>query len=190
MTALRMTRRMPNDAHAVAEKLADLPQRLPAGLLFEALDDRNRRYQRLGQNLHGQGAGRAIADRWRPRGRRPACRCADRGRDGGALGRLIASQALACVVDVSELGSGVARRRFMAAFAEAIYDANAEPLHLVLDEADLWAPQRPLPDQMGLLGRIEEIVRRGQVRGFIPWHGVAQLHSCSPYSLVTITDTF
>jgi uncharacterized protein len=57
----------------------------------------------------------------------------------------------------------------MAAFAEALYDANEEPQHLVFDEADLWAPQRPLPDQTGLLGRIEEIVRRGRVRGFIPW---------------------
>src|SRR5262249_21371956 len=41
--------------------------------------------------------------------------------------------------------------------------------HLILDEADLWAPQRPLPDQVSLLGRIEEIVRRGRTRGFIPW---------------------
>ena len=57
----------------------------------------------------------------------------------------------------------------MAAFAKALYEANEEPLHLVLDEADLWAPQRPLPDQTGLLGHIEEIVRRGRVRGFIPW---------------------
>src|SRR5439155_4750900 len=60
-------------------------------------------------------------------------------------------------------------RRFMAAFAESVYEANAEPLHLVLDEADLWAPQRPLPEANVLLGRIEEIVRRGRVRGFIPW---------------------
>ena len=88
---------------------------------------------------------------------------------GGALGRLIAGQALACVVDLSELGSNAARRRFMAAFCEALYEANEEPLHLVLDEADLWAPQRPMPDQTGLLGHIEEIVRRGRVRGFIPW---------------------
>src|SRR5205823_5929643 len=88
---------------------------------------------------------------------------------GAALGRLIATQALACVVDLSELGSGAARRKFMAAFAEALYDANEEPQHLVFDEADLWAPQRPLPDQTGLLGHIEEIVRRGRVRGFIPW---------------------
>jgi uncharacterized protein len=88
---------------------------------------------------------------------------------GAALGRLIAGQALACVVDLSELGSSIARRRFMAAFAEALYEANEEPLHLVLDEADLWAPQRPIKGWESLLGHIEEIVRRGRVRGFIPW---------------------
>ena len=57
----------------------------------------------------------------------------------------------------------------MAAFSEALYEANEEPLHLVLDEADLWAPQRPIKGWEGLLGHIEEIVRRGRVRGFIPW---------------------
>jgi hypothetical protein len=88
---------------------------------------------------------------------------------GPALGRLIAREALVCVVDLSELGSNAARRRFMAAFSEALYEANEEPLHLVLDEADLWAPQRPIKGWEGLLGHIEEIVRRGRVRGFIPW---------------------
>jgi uncharacterized protein len=57
----------------------------------------------------------------------------------------------------------------MAAFSEALYETNQEPLHLVLDEADLWAPQRPIKGWEGLLGHIEEIVRRGRVRGFIPW---------------------
>jgi hypothetical protein len=88
---------------------------------------------------------------------------------GGALGRLIASAALACVIDLSELGSNAARRRFMAAFSEALYEANEEPLHLVLDKADLWAPQRPIKGWESLLGHIEEVVRRGRVRGFIPW---------------------
>ena len=55
---------------------------------------------------------------------------------GEALGRLIAREALVCVVDLSELGSSMARRRFMAAFSEALYEANEEPLHLVFDEAD------------------------------------------------------
>jgi uncharacterized protein len=88
---------------------------------------------------------------------------------GVALGRIIAREALVCVVDLSDLGSSSARRRFMAAFAEALCEANEEPLHLVLDEADLWAPQRPIKGWEGLLGHIEEIVRRGRVRGFIPW---------------------
>ncbi len=88
---------------------------------------------------------------------------------GAALGRLVASHALACVVDVSDLGSAVARRAFVTAFTEALHQANTEPLHLVLDEADLWAPQRVALDGYDLLGRIEEIVRRGRVRGFVPW---------------------
>jgi hypothetical protein len=37
-------------------------------------------------------------------------------------------------------------------------------VHLVLDEADLWAPQRPIKGWEGLLGHIEEIVRRGRPR--------------------------
>jgi len=88
---------------------------------------------------------------------------------GAALGHLVGTHPLACVVDVSELGSSAACRAFMTAFAEALYEANTEPLHLVLDEADLWAPQRAQPGGQALLGRIEEIVRRGRVRGFVPW---------------------
>jgi hypothetical protein len=88
---------------------------------------------------------------------------------GIALGRLVGTQALACVVDVSDLGSAATRRTFMTTFTEALYDSNTEPLHLVLDEADLWAPQRVQLDGYDLLGRVEEIVRRGRVRGFVPW---------------------
>jgi len=88
---------------------------------------------------------------------------------GAALGRLIGRDAMACVVDVSDFGSAAARRAFMAEFTTALYEVNTEPLHLVLDEADLWAPQRTQPDGLELLGHMEEIVRRGRVRGFVPW---------------------
>ena len=57
----------------------------------------------------------------------------------------------------------------MSAFTGALYAANTEPLHLVLDEADLWAPQRTQAGGHELLGRVEEIVRRGRIRGFVPW---------------------
>jgi DNA helicase HerA-like ATPase len=86
-----------------------------------------------------------------------------------ALGRLVATQRLACVVDVSALGTAAVRRQFMTLFTAALYEGNTEPLHLVLDEADLWAPQRAQPDGGELLGRVEEIVCRGRVRGFVPW---------------------
>ena len=88
---------------------------------------------------------------------------------GATLGHVVGTHRMACVVDVSDLGSAAARRAFMTAFMEALYAANTEPLHLVLDEADLWAPQRVQPDGHDLLGRVEEIVRRGRVRGFVPW---------------------
>ncbi len=88
---------------------------------------------------------------------------------GLALGYLIGTHQIACVVDVSDLGSAAARRGFMTAFTAALYAANREPLHLVLDEADLWAPQRAQPDGYDLLQRVEEIVRRGRVQGFVPW---------------------
>lgn len=85
------------------------------------------------------------------------------------LAKAIAEGDFSCVVDLSELGSGAARRRFMSTLAEGLYTHNRDPLHMILDEADMWAPQRPLPDQTVLLNRIDEIVRRGRVRGFIPW---------------------
>ncbi len=85
------------------------------------------------------------------------------------LGQLVGTHSLACVVDVSDFASAAVQRSFMTVFTKALYMANTEPLHLVLDEADLWAPQRVQLGGHDLLGRVEEIVRRGRVRGFVPW---------------------
>lgn len=88
---------------------------------------------------------------------------------GAAVAEIVAESAGSTILDLSDLPSGAARRRFMTAFMERLYERNREPLHLILDEADLWAPQRPGPDQLTLFSRVDEIVRRGRVRGFIPW---------------------
>jgi uncharacterized protein len=75
-----------------------------------------------------------------------------------------------CIIDLSKLPSRSAERRFMVAFLETIYrKASGEPFHLVIDEADLFAPQKPQAGDEVLLGHMENIVRRGRVRGFIPW---------------------
>lgn len=57
----------------------------------------------------------------------------------------------------------------MTAFTEALYAANTEPLHMVLNEADLWAPQWAQPDGSDQPQRVAEIVRHGRIRGFEPW---------------------
>lgn len=87
---------------------------------------------------------------------------------GTAVAELLAGRNLPAVLDVSEFTMG-ARVRFMTAFLDALYRANRNPLTLVIDEADLFAPQRAMPDQTVMLSRMEQIVRRGRVRGFRPW---------------------
>jgi hypothetical protein len=61
----------------------------------------------------------------------------------------------------------------MLAFLVALYGAlKGDLLHLVLDEADMWAPQS-IKDKEGgaatLHHNVQKIVRRGRVKGFIPW---------------------
>jgi hypothetical protein len=92
---------------------------------------------------------------------------------GALIGETVAGMKESCILDLSELGTKAAERRFMLAFLTALYRGTAgEPLHVVFDEADMWAPERLL-DKEGeaakLLGMMETLVRRGRVKGFIPW---------------------
>lgn len=88
---------------------------------------------------------------------------------GEMLGNLVATaQIHSCIIDVSDL-SGGETTRFLTAFFEALYTrANRQPLHLIMDEADVYAPQQPLPDQRRLQGAVNKIVRRGRVKGLRP----------------------
>lgn len=82
-----------------------------------------------------------------------------------ALGEFIASAAGAALVDLSEMGTRE-MHQFMAKFCESVYARNKDTLHLIIDEADEFAPQRPLPDTKVMLNRVDRIVRRGRIRGF------------------------
>jgi uncharacterized small protein (DUF1192 family) len=92
---------------------------------------------------------------------------------GALIGETVASMAESCVLDLSAIGTKAADRRFMLAFLTALYrNAAGEPVHVVFDEADMWAPQRLLDrdgDAAKLVGMMETIVRRGRIKGFIPW---------------------
>ena len=92
---------------------------------------------------------------------------------GALIGETVATMRESCIIDLSQLGTKAAERRFMLAFLTALYrHTNKEPVHLIVDEADMFAPQKLLDkdgDAAKLLGMMETVVRRGRVRGFIPW---------------------
>lgn len=87
---------------------------------------------------------------------------------GIPLATTIAHESIAAIIDVSEFTIGQ-RVRLMTAFLDTLYFENRAPLILVVDEADMFAPQRPMPDQTVMFSRMEQIIRRGRVRGFRPW---------------------
>lgn len=83
---------------------------------------------------------------------------------GEVIAGAIIENGLSAILDLSLLRKG-AQVRFMTAFAEALYRLNRKPLHLAVDEADAFCPQRPMSDEARLLGAFEDIVRRGRARG-------------------------
>jgi phage terminase small subunit len=84
--------------------------------------------------------------------------------NGEVIAQAIVQQRFPAIIDVSLLRKGAANR-FLGAFFETLYRLNEEPLHIIADEADLYAPQRAFGDQMRTLGAVEDIVRRGRLRG-------------------------
>lgn len=72
------------------------------------------------------------------------------------------------VIDLSSTESNAQQDRFAMDFAERLYRRKnkvRDPLHLFVDEADSFAPQKPQDGQQRMLGAFEALVRRGGVRG-------------------------
>lgn len=87
-------------------------------------------------------------------------------REGGKLvADLIVDTRLSCVLDLDSFVSENARKQFLLDFAVQLYRRNSEPLHLFLEEADDYIPQKPIRDEARLLRAWENIVRRGRKRG-------------------------
>jgi hypothetical protein len=84
---------------------------------------------------------------------------------GETLATLLVARRQSAVIDTSAFTMGE-RRRFYGAFLARLHHENRAALHLVVDEADELAPQRPLPDQTPVLHQMDRIVRRGRARGF------------------------
>jgi DNA helicase HerA-like ATPase len=78
---------------------------------------------------------------------------------------LVVDERLSMILDLKQLGSRAAEREFALDFLERLYRRNSELVHLFVDEADLFAPQRPQAGDQPLLGVTENIVRRGRNAG-------------------------
>lgn len=72
------------------------------------------------------------------------------------------------ILDFSHFESKEAERQLATDFAERFYrrkGQNKTPVHLFVDEADMFAPQRTPSGDQRMLGAFESIVRRGGIRG-------------------------
>lgn len=72
------------------------------------------------------------------------------------------------ILDFSHFESKEAERQLATDFAERFYrrkGVNKSPMHLFVDEADMFAPQRTPSGDQRMLGAFESIVRRGGIRG-------------------------
>lgn len=85
---------------------------------------------------------------------------------GETIARAVVENGFSAVLDLSLFRKGQSIR-FMIGFLEALYRLNRMPLHLFVDEADAFAPQgrQGFGDENRLLGAMEDIVRRGGIRG-------------------------
>jgi hypothetical protein len=82
------------------------------------------------------------------------------------LARLIGEENLPAVVDLADLSKGK-QQAFLLRFLRELRRVNREALTLVLEEADVFAPQNPQgDDSKELHGEIDWIARRGRFRGF------------------------
>lgn len=83
---------------------------------------------------------------------------------GETIAQAIVEQRFSAILDLSLLRKGQVNR-FMAPFLETLYRLNRQAMHLFVDEADAIAPQKPFGEEARMLGAMEDVVRRGGIRG-------------------------
>jgi hypothetical protein len=79
---------------------------------------------------------------------------------------ILARENVPAVIDIADL-SKTAQQAFLLKFLHQLRRMNTEALTIVLEEADVFAPQNPLnDDSKALHAEIDWIVRRGRFKGF------------------------
>lgn len=87
---------------------------------------------------------------------------------GAFVGETVAGLDQSCILDLEHLSKGK-QVRFLSAFFERLYDKNREPLLMLLDEAQRYAPQgggRGQDPAVSIcLGAVEDLVKLGRKHG-------------------------
>lgn len=86
---------------------------------------------------------------------------------GALLARVIVERRVSCVVDLMPFRKAQ-RKRFVTDFATELFELKKRqrsPLHLFLEEARKFVPQKPFGDENVMLGAFEDIVRQGRNYG-------------------------
>jgi hypothetical protein len=87
---------------------------------------------------------------------------------GEAVAEYVVRSGQSCIVDMSGFDSDAEQDRFVTALLKRLFRLKATDkaaLHLVMDEADMFAPQQPVPGQQVMLGATKTIVTKGRSRG-------------------------
>jgi hypothetical protein len=83
---------------------------------------------------------------------------------GAVLARTLVQRGFSAIFDVSLMGIAEAIR-FVTAFIGELFRANREAMHLFIDEADAYAPERPFGEETKSLAAIKRLVKQGGIRG-------------------------
>lgn len=86
---------------------------------------------------------------------------------GALIAQVAVESGESLLLDLSDFPSKASVGRFVTDFAEKLYSLKGRAdslLHLVLEEADMFAPQRVKGSER-MQGAIEQLVRRGRARG-------------------------
>src|ERR1700733_8049789 len=84
---------------------------------------------------------------------------------GHVIGELIVSSGTSAVLDMGQMRKAE-QARLTADLLEYLFAKNRDPLWLVLEEADAFAPQQPMGELTRVLGEVDRIARRGRNFGF------------------------
>lgn len=79
----------------------------------------------------------------------------------GEMAKAIVESNISCVLDLSAF-TKYAARKIVKEFLDTLYRLNRVERHVFIEEADLWAPQRPIgQDEAFCLSAVDNFVRRG-----------------------------